>query len=105
MVRIPSHREPTHPGALLKEEFLLPMHLTQKQLAKAIHVSYQRINEIINCKRGISPSLALRLAKYFGTSPDFWMNLQLRWELYHAQQKEKEHLKHIQPFRSEKLSD
>ena len=74
---------------ILKEEFLLPMQLTQKQLAKAIHVSYQRINEMINCKRGISPSLSLRLAKYFGTSPDFWMNLQLRWELYHAQQKEK----------------
>ncbi len=99
MVRTPTHREPTHHGTLLKEQFLLPMQLTQKQLAKAIHVSYQRINEMINCKRGISPSLALRLAKYFGTSPDFWMNLQLRWELYHAQQKEKEQLKNIQPLK------
>src|SRR5260370_39152916 len=88
MVRIPSHRPPTHPGAMLLEEFLKPMGLTQHDLAEAIHVPYQRINEIINGKRGITPSTALRLAKYFGTSADFWMNSQLRWDLYHAQQAE-----------------
>jgi addiction module HigA family antidote len=96
MVRVPSHRVPTHPGEMLNEEFLKPMGLTQRALADAIHVPYQRINEIINGKRGITPSTALRLAKYFGTSADFWINLQLRWDLYHATQSEKEALDAIQ---------
>lgn len=78
MVRIPTHRPPTHPGEMLLEEFLNPMNLTQRALAEGIHVPYQRINEIINGKRGITPSTALRLAKFFGTSAGFWMNLQLR---------------------------
>ena len=96
MVRIPTHRPPTHPGEMLLEEFLLPMGLTQRQLAEAIEVPYQRINEIINGKRGITPSTALRLARFFGMTPDFWMNLQLRWELYHAQQVEQRILERIQ---------
>ena len=66
MIRIPSHRAPTHPGEMLLEEFLKPMGITQRDLANAINVPYQRINEIINGKRGITPSTALRLAK------DFW---------------------------------
>ena len=96
MVRIPTHRPPTHPGEMLLEEFLLPMGLTQRQLAEAIEVPYQRINEITNGKRGITPSTALRLARFFGMTPDFWMNLQLRWELYHAQQVEQRILERIQ---------
>jgi len=51
-------------------------------------VPYQRVNELVNRRRGVTPATALRLAKYFGTTPSFWMNLQLRWELYHAQQSE-----------------
>ena len=78
MIRIPTHRAPTHPGEMLSEEFLKPMGLTQRQLADAIHVPYQRINEIVNGRRGITPSTALRLSKYFRVSPDFWLNLQLR---------------------------
>jgi antitoxin HigA-1 len=97
MVRIPTRREPTHPGEMLLEEFLIPMGVTQRQLADAIHVPYQRINELVNGRRGITPSTALRLAKFFGMSPDFWMNLQLRWDLYHAQQTEVKALKAIQP--------
>jgi addiction module HigA family antidote len=97
MVRIPTQREPTHPGEMLLEEFLIPMGVTQRQLADAIHVPYQRINELVNGRRGITPSTALRLAKFFGMSPDFWMNLQLRWDLYHAQQTEVKELKAIQP--------
>ena len=81
MVRVPTHREPSHPGEMLIEEFLSPMGITQKDLADSIHVPYQRINEIINKKRGITPSTALRLAKFFGVSEDFWMNLQLRCDL------------------------
>ncbi len=69
---------------MLREEFLIPMEITQRQLAQAIHVPYSRINELVNEKRGITPSIALRLAKFFGLSADFWMNLQLRWDLYHA---------------------
>ena len=79
MVRIPTHRSPTHPGEMLLEEFLLPMGITQRQLADAIHVPYQRINEIVNGRRGVTPATALRLSRFFDMSPDFWLNLQLRW--------------------------
>jgi addiction module HigA family antidote len=98
MVRVPTHREPTHPGEMLIEEFLSPMGLTQRELADSIHVPYQRINEIINKKRGITPSTALRLAKFFGMSEDFWMNLQLRWDLYKAKSQEAKELKAIRPY-------
>jgi addiction module HigA family antidote len=93
---IPSRRNPTHPGEMLVEEFLKPMSLTQRELATAIHVPYQRVNEIVNGRRGITASTALRLARYFGTSPDFWLNLQLRWDLYQVSQTEKEELNSIQ---------
>jgi len=99
MVRVPTHREPTHPGEMLIEEFLVPMGLTQRELANSIHVPYQRVNEIINKRRGITPSTALRLAKFFGMSEDFWMNLQLRWDLYKAKQSEAKELKKISPYR------
>jgi addiction module HigA family antidote len=84
---------------MLLEEFLRPMSITQRQLADAIHVPYQRINEIVNGRRGITPATALRLAKFFQVSPDFWMNLQLRWDLYQAQQRESNELQKIQPVR------
>ena len=100
MVRIPSHRAPTHPGEMLLKEFLIPMELTQRELANAIHVPYQRINEIINGRRGVTPSTALRLARFFGTSVDFWLNLQLRWDLYRAQQSEAQQLKEIHPYKA-----
>ena len=100
MVRVPTHREPTHPGEMLIEEFLVPMGLTQRELANSIHVPYQRINEIINKKRGITPSTALRLAKFFGMSEDFWMNLQLRWDLYRAKRSEENELRMIKPYKS-----
>lgn len=100
MVRIPTKRTPTHPGEMLLEEFLRPMGLTQRELATQIHVPYQRVNDIVNGRRGITPSTALRLAKFFDMSPDFWMNLQLRWELYFAQQDEARVLKTIKPYPS-----
>lgn len=99
MVRIPTHREPTHPGEMLLEEFLIPMGITQRELATGIHVSYQRINEIINKRRGITPSTALRLAKFFGVSEDFWMSLQLRWDIYIAKLNEAKELKTIRAIR------
>lgn len=95
MIRVPTHREPTHPGEMLLEEFLKPMELSQRELADGIRVPYQRVNELINRRRGITPATALRLAKYFGNTPGFWMNLQLRWDLYRAQQSEAEALRTI----------
>ena len=95
MVRIPTHREPTHPGEMLLEEFLRPMGLTQQHLADAIHVPYQRVNELVNRRRGVTPSTALRLSKFLGTSPDLWMNLQQRWDLYQAQKAEAQELSRI----------
>lgn len=98
MIHVPTHRAPTHPGEMLLEEFLTPMSLTQRELAAAIQVPYQRINEIINGKRGVTPATALRLARYFGMSAGFWMNLQLRWDLHHAQRAEAEVLATIQRY-------
>jgi addiction module HigA family antidote len=83
---------------MLLEEFLKPMGLTQRSLADAIHVPYQRVNDLVNGRRGITPSTALRLARYFGVSAGFWMNLQLRWDLYEAQRRESEQLEQIQPY-------
>ncbi len=98
MVRIPTDREPTHPGAVLLHEFLQPLELTQRELANALDVPFQRVNEIVRGKRGVTPSTALRFAKFLGTSPDVWMNLQLRWELYHAQRAEAEQIANIRPL-------
>jgi len=97
-MRIPTHREPTHPGEMLREEFLLPMEISQRDLADAIHVPYQRVNELINQKRGVTPSTALRLAKFFGVSADYWLNLQIRCDLYRAQEAEKNDIDSIQDF-------
>lgn len=99
MIRVPTHREPTHPGEMLLEEFLKPMELSQRDLANGIRVPYQRINELVNRRRGVTPATALRLAKYFGNTPSFWMNLQLRWDLYHAQQSEAGTLRKIRPVK------
>ena len=99
MVRIPTHRPPTHPGEMLLEEFLNPMGLSQRDLAEGIRVPYQRVNELVNQRRGITPSTALRLAKFFGTSPDLWMNFQLRWDLYQAQETEGKELERIKRVR------
>lgn len=95
MVRIPTDRQPTHPGEMLVEEFLRPMQITRRELADAIHVPYQRINELVNQKRGITPSTALRLSRFFGVSADFWLNLQVRRDIYKAQQAEQDDLAEI----------
>ncbi|PIS36866.1 MAG: addiction module antidote protein, HigA family [Nitrospirae bacterium CG08_land_8_20_14_0_20_52_24] len=99
MVRIPTDRVPTHPGEMLLEEFLKPMGLSQQELAKGIRVPYQRVNELVNRRRGVTPGTALRLARFFGNSAAFWLNLQLRWDLYQAQAAEEDVLKKIRPIR------
>lgn len=102
MVRIPTNRTPTHPGEMLLEEFLNPMGLTQRALADSIHVPYQRINDLVNGRRNMTPSTALRLAKFFGNSAAFWMNLQLRWDLYFAHRDEEKALEGIQPYQNDR---
>ena len=72
---------PVHPGEILLTEFLEPLGVTQYQLAKAVDVPARRINEIVHGQRRISADTALRLARYFGTSERFWMNLQARYDL------------------------
>lgn len=84
MVRIPTHRAPTHPGEMLREEFLEPLALTQTEAAERLGISFPRLNELINGKRGVTPDTALRLSRLLNTSPGFWLNLQQAWDLYHA---------------------
>lgn len=72
---------PVHPGEVLLEEFLKPMGLSQNRLALALRVPARRINEIVLGKRGVSPDTALRLARYFGMSPQFWLGLQMDYDL------------------------
>jgi antitoxin HigA-1 len=72
---------PIHPGEILREEFLLPMGVSQYRLAKEIGVSPRRINEIVHGKRAISADTALRLSRYFGMSERFWINLQGRYDI------------------------
>jgi addiction module HigA family antidote len=75
---------PIHPGELLLEDFLKPLSLSQYKLAKRIHVPARRINEIVLGRRGISADTALRLARFFNTTPQFWLNLQSHYELDRA---------------------
>ena len=98
MTRLPANRPPTHPGAMLREEFLVPMDMTQTELARRIDVSYPRVNEIVNGKRGITPDTALRLSRLFGTTPEFWLNGQRNWDLWHAlHSPEAEDIEKIEP--------
>ncbi|MBW4506531.1 MAG: HigA family addiction module antidote protein [Scytonematopsis contorta HA4267-MV1] len=97
-MRIPKKRPPTHPGEILFKDFLEPMEISQTELAQAIHVPFQRINELVNGKRGITPSTALRLSKFFGNSSQFWLNLQQNLDLYHVLKEEENILDTISTF-------
>lgn len=95
---IPTHRPPTHPGEILREEFLKPLDMTQSALAQSLDVPFQRVNELVNGKRGVTVSTALRLARYFGTTAAFWLNLQQAYDLYHAMKSEQDEILRIQPL-------
>ena len=84
MPLLPTHRPPTHPGEMLLEEFLVPLNLSQSEVAKELGISYPRLNEIIHGKRGVTPDTALRLERYLGMDADFWLNLQRDWDLWHT---------------------
>jgi len=92
-------RKPTHPGEILKEDFMKPFGLTQTQLAKELDTTFRTINEIINEKRNISPEMAIKLARYFGTSEELWMNLQNQYDLHQVKSKKEDILKKIKPYR------
>lgn len=81
---IPENRKPVHPGEILFEEFLKPKKMTQAELSRKMKVSIQRINTLICGKRNVSPETAILLSGIFDTTPDFWMNLQMQYDLYFA---------------------
>ena len=91
-------REPTHPGEILKEEFLEPLNITQSKLAKELHTSFRAINELVNGKRGITTEMALKLSKFFKTTPQLWLNLQNSYDLYRVAKKKKDMLESIKPI-------
>lgn len=91
---------PVHPGEILLTEYLEPLGVTQHKVAVAIGVPPRRINEIVHGKRGISPDTALRLARYFGTSERFWLNLQGRYDLEVERDRLVDTLDEIEPLRS-----
>lgn len=91
-------RKPTHPGEILKEEFLIPLGISQSQLAKELKTTFRTINEIINGKRNISPEMAIRLAKYFRTSEEIWLNLQNQNDLFKAKLKNESIFRQIKPY-------
>lgn len=86
-MRIPKNRPPSHPGEVIREDFLKPMGLTQEHLAEELGVSFQRINGIVNGKRALTAETAVLLAGRFKTSAGFWMNFQTRYDLYQAREK------------------
>ncbi len=84
MVRLPTHREPIHPGIRLLHDYLEPLQMTQKECALRLAITPAHLNEVIRGKRGVTPETALRLEKLFGTSALSWLNAQVRWDLWHA---------------------
>src|SRR3990170_6354156 len=89
--------EPTHPGGILSEDFLKPFGLSQTRLAKEINTTLRTVNEIVNEKRNISPEMAIKLSRYFGTSAEVWLNLQNQHDLYRIKIKKSGILGRIKP--------
>ena len=101
MTRLPTDRLPTHPGEVLLEEFLRPLGVTQSAFAKAIDVSFPRLNELIHGKRGVTSDTALRLERVLGTTAGFWMNLQTAWDLWQAKHSvEAQRIRQLRPLKS-----
>ena len=97
--RLPTTLPPTHPGEMLLEEFLKPLGISQSAFAIRLGVSFPRLNEIIRGHRSVTPDTALRLAQVTGMSADFWLGLQLDWDLWHAlRSKEAERIGRLEPL-------
>jgi addiction module HigA family antidote len=100
MANLKNGMRPIHPGEVLREEFLIPMNLTAHALALALHVPAPRINDITRERRGVTADTAMRLARFFNMSPEFWMGLQADYEMALARQSLADELKSIKPFQS-----
>lgn len=99
MIRIPTHRSPTPPGEFV-QEFLDDFGVSQSELARRIGVPFQRVNDVVHARRAVTASTALRLARFFGNSAQFWMNAQLACDLYETEQRERDELERIEPVGS-----
>lgn len=99
MKAIKNGMRPIHPGEVLREEFLVPMKLTAHALAIALHVPAPRINDIVRERRAVSADTAMRLARFFNMSPEFWMGLQADYEMALVRNQLAEELKSIRPFK------
>jgi addiction module HigA family antidote len=98
--------KPIHPGQVLREEFLIPLHMSVNQLALALHISTPRLNQIVREKSAVTPSTALRLARYLNTTPGFWLNLQMQYDLDLAEDKERRIVeREVVPRASHKIED
>ena len=91
-------RKPTHPGIVLKEDFLIPFGISQTQLAYDIRTTFRTVNEIINERRNLSSEMAVKLAKYFGTSIELWLNLQNQYDIYRIFRNKRGQIDKIKPF-------
>ena len=87
---LPSRRRPTHPGVVLLELFLREIPMSQAEAARRMNMPVTRVNELVRGRRGVTARSALRLGRLLGTTPMFWMNLQANWDLWHAQQEERQ---------------
>ena len=96
--RLPLNRRPTHPGEMLREDFMPDYGLTVAGFAKAIGVSRQTMNELLRERRAVSPEMALRLGKLFGNTAEFWLNVQRAVDLWDAQKSIKEKIDKIHPL-------
>jgi addiction module HigA family antidote len=96
-------RPSTHPGEILKEDFVAPLNISPTELAKALKTTFRTVNEILNCKRSISPEMALKLARYFGTSAEVWLKLQADSDLYKAGVKSRKVIAEIKPHDRKKV--
>ena len=105
MPLIPTHRLPTHPGEMLLEDFLKPRGISRKAFAAALELPYGRVNKILNGQGRVTAGIAYRLSKYTGISPEFWLNGQMAWDMYHALRSEAAALERIQPLARESFPE
>lgn len=101
LIMLPKHRQPTHPGEILRYEYLEELNMTQQQLADSIGITRVRINEIILGKRSVTPDTAFRLAKFFNTTPEFWIGLQTNYDMWNTLQKRNKDYDMIRPLNME----
>ena len=98
---LPKNRQPTHPGEIIRYEYLDELNMTQQHLADAIGITRVRINEIILGKRSLTPDTAFRLARFFNTTPEFWIGLQTNFDMWNTLQKREKEYERIRPLNSE----